>query len=291
MLRGFDCLDSAENMVSCKPPVSSQSSILSSNAGKSIEVAPEVLYIGLCLPINCRMVLSLHECQECGTCTPDPTNDFKNSSNTWKVPENQSSNDLVLHSIDNCLVCKKWYTLKKVEISDITTDETDEDSLFIENPKSSSPCENKAENTVSSIKYKGRENVKLFNSSISSNLSSTEGISGNHEDSSLNTSLIYKEIMRFVTNMSSSIALKSSEQGLLNLKQKFPKIFQDICLYTEISLYLANYSFRLGARRFLQELFWDASFHEIYMDAEALLKGLEITPKTITLPKSESSET
>ncbi|XP_023229474.1 rapamycin-insensitive companion of mTOR-like [Centruroides sculpturatus] len=286
---GFDCLDLTENIVSCKPSASSQSSTLSSSVGKSSEVSSEVLYIGLSLPVDYRMILSLHECQECGTCASDTQNDERETLNIWKMPENQSSNNgLVLHSTNNCLVCKKWYTLKKVELADVTTDETDEDN-FLENRELSSPCESKIENEV--LPLKCNDDVKTMNVSVSSLTSPSSTETKNYvlnEESSFNTSMIYKEIMRFVTNMSSSIALKSSEQGLLNLKQKFPKIFQDICLYTEISLYLANYSFRLGARRFLQELFWDASFHEIYTDAEALL---ETIPKTVSLPTVESSET
>ena len=43
--------------------------------------------------------------------------------------------------------------------------------------------------------------------------------------------------------------------SLLSLKQKFPKAFQDLCFYSEVSYLLGACSFRLTARRFIQELF------------------------------------
>ncbi|GFQ72567.1 rapamycin-insensitive companion of mTOR [Trichonephila clavata] len=98
-----------------------------------------------------------------------------------------------------------------------------------------------------------------------------------YRDDSLNSQyLIRKEAMHYVTNLCSSIAVKASEQGLLNLKQKFPSSFQDICLYSEISYYMANYNFRLNARRFLQELFLDVSFEQLQLEAEAVISIISI---------------
>lgn len=44
------------------------------------------------------------------------------------------------------------------------------------------------------------------------------------------------------------------------LKQKFPSAFQDLCLYTELSVVMSKYNLRLLLRRFLQELFLDNTF-------------------------------
>ncbi|XP_077980982.1 rapamycin-insensitive companion of mTOR-like [Glandiceps talaboti] len=91
------------------------------------------------------------------------------------------------------------------------------------------------------------------------------------EDSPLGRSLIKKEVLRLVVNLSSSVAMKAQEQGLLNLKERFPLAFQDICLYSEIADLLGTYTFRLSARRFVQELFQDMVFAELYMEARAIL--------------------
>ena len=49
-----------------------------------------------------------------------------------------------------------------------------------------------------------------------------------------------------------------------SLKQKFAGLLRtDLCLYTEIHLLLAQYSFRLTSRRFLQELFEDVMFEDV----------------------------
>ncbi|GIX80144.1 rapamycin-insensitive companion of mTOR [Caerostris extrusa] len=97
-----------------------------------------------------------------------------------------------------------------------------------------------------------------------------------YKDDSNSQYLIRKEAMHYVTNLCSSVAVKASEQGLLNLKQKFPSSFQDICLYSEISYYMANYNFRLNARRFLQELFLDVAFEQLQMEAEAVVGIISI---------------
>ncbi|XP_014664644.1 PREDICTED: rapamycin-insensitive companion of mTOR-like [Priapulus caudatus] len=82
---------------------------------------------------------------------------------------------------------------------------------------------------------------------------------------------IRREVLKYIVNMSSSVAVKSAEQGLLTLKQRFPPAFQDLCLYSELAHLLATCRFRLSARRFLQELFQDATFAELYDDPRALL--------------------
>lgn len=48
-----------------------------------------------------------------------------------------------------------------------------------------------------------------------------------------------------------------------SLKQKFPKAFQDLCFYSEVSHLLGSCSFRLTARRFIQELFEDLDISKV----------------------------
>ncbi|CAG2101936.1 unnamed protein product [Medioppia subpectinata] len=83
-----------------------------------------------------------------------------------------------------------------------------------------------------------------------------------------------REILRFVTNLGGAVHAKQAEQGLLNLKQKCSQAFEDICLYSEVSLQLSTYNFRMSARRFLQELFLDVHFDQIYTEADAIVRGL-----------------
>lgn len=69
---------------------------------------------------------------------------------------------------------------------------------------------------------------------------------------------IRRDILKYVTNLSGSVASRPAENSLLNLKRKFGLVFQyDLGLYSEVCHQLAKYNFRLHARRFLQELFLD----------------------------------
>ena len=40
-----------------------------------------------------------------------------------------------------------------------------------------------------------------------------------------------------------------------SLKQRFPSTFKDVCFFSEICAIISSLSFRLNARRFIQELF------------------------------------
>ncbi|XP_069739810.1 rapamycin-insensitive companion of mTOR-like isoform X2 [Narcine bancroftii] len=91
--------------------------------------------------------------------------------------------------------------------------------------------------------------------------------------------LLRKEVLRLVINLSSSVGTKGHETGLLTIKEKFPHAFDDICLYSEVSNLLANCTFRLPSRRFIQELFQDVQFQPLYEEADttlALPKRVEV---------------
>ena len=52
------------------------------------------------------------------------------------------------------------------------------------------------------------------------------------------------------------------------LREQFPDVFQDLCLYSEVSALLSTYSFHLPARRFIQELFQDIKFEKVSLIKE-----------------------
>ena len=63
--------------------------------------------------------------------------------------------------------------------------------------------------------------------------------------------------------------------SLNSLKQRFPSGFQDICLYSELCLQLAEYNFRLSARKFLQEIFQDIDYSALRSQALDIVKRRE----------------
>ena len=60
------------------------------------------------------------------------------------------------------------------------------------------------------------------------------------------------------------------------MKQSNPEIFEDLCLYSEICLLLAEYSFRLFSRRFVHELFMDVDFKGMMVEPSKIL-GINLT--------------
>lgn len=67
-------------------------------------------------------------------------------------------------------------------------------------------------------------------------------------------------ILHHVQRMANPVCSKQSKLALLELKQKHPSSFQDVCLYSEVCRALGRGTYRMNARRFLQELFLDLHF-------------------------------
>ncbi|XP_046984569.1 rapamycin-insensitive companion of mTOR isoform X2 [Schistocerca americana] len=93
------------------------------------------------------------------------------------------------------------------------------------------------------------------------------------EDIVLSKSFVRKQILKNIERMSNPVWTKISKQSLLQLKQKYPASFQDVCLYSEVSYKLAHSTYRLMARRFIQELFLDLTFDVLYEEPVAILSS------------------
>ncbi|KAJ8687622.1 hypothetical protein QAD02_023416 [Eretmocerus hayati] len=83
---------------------------------------------------------------------------------------------------------------------------------------------------------------------------------------------IRREILRHVQRLANPVFYRYSRQTLLRLRQQHPNVFQDVCLYSEVAARLANNSYRIQARRFLQELFLDFSFDILYEEPLRIIK-------------------
>lgn len=71
---------------------------------------------------------------------------------------------------------------------------------------------------------------------------------------------------------------KQAKMALLELKQKKPLSFQNICLYSEVCRIIGHFRYRMSARRFLQELFLDLDFDTFYNEpVDILLRRNKIT--------------
>ena len=74
------------------------------------------------------------------------------------------------------------------------------------------------------------------------------------------------------------------------MKQSNPEIFEDLCLYSEICLLLAEYSFRLFSRRFVHELFMDVDFKGMMVEPSKIL-GINLTSNAVAIDTSIKTST
>lgn len=82
---------------------------------------------------------------------------------------------------------------------------------------------------------------------------------------------ITANILRHVQRMANPVWTKQSKIALLELRQKHPATFQDICLYSEVCKALSKNTYRLNARRFLQELFLELDFDQFYAEPTEIM--------------------
>eukprot|EP00795_Rhopilema_esculentum_P004460 gene4460-20703_t len=83
--------------------------------------------------------------------------------------------------------------------------------------------------------------------------------------------LVHKEVLRLIVNLSSSVASKASQQGLITLKDQYPWAFEDLCLYSQMMDQLGTYTFRLSMRRFIQAMFENINYISVFHQADAIL--------------------
>lgn len=145
------------------------------------------------------------------------------------------------HNKNECLVCCRSKVLHK---------SIDTVSLIIQEPKDLAS-----------------QNGKIRDSDVS--FYSPESIIS---DDSANTNMpdrIGNTILRNVVKMANPIMFKACRKILMELKQKYPQSFQDVCLYSEICKHMSQCSFRMTVRRFVQEIFLDLNY-------ECLSSGVEV---------------
>ncbi|XP_014226936.1 rapamycin-insensitive companion of mTOR [Trichogramma pretiosum] len=83
-----------------------------------------------------------------------------------------------------------------------------------------------------------------------------------------------RDVLKHAQRLSNPVYYRQSRQYLLRLRQQYPEVFQDACVYSEVAARLANNTYRLQARRFLQELFLDSSFPLLYEEPLTILKSV-----------------
>ncbi|XP_061709470.1 LOW QUALITY PROTEIN: uncharacterized protein LOC133519480 [Cydia pomonella] len=97
------------------------------------------------------------------------------------------------------------------------------------------------------------------------------GLEGGSGDSGRAASAPQAELLHHVRCMSNPIYLRQTRSAVLSLKQKHPDVFRSACVYSDVCGQLARATYLMCARRFLHELFLDASFECFAAEPRALL--------------------
>lgn len=175
----------------------------------------------------------------------------------------------VKHNRNECLMCCRTRVINKI---------VDMTSLNIQEPRDLAS-----------------QNGKIADSDVS--FYSPESIIS---DDSANTNMpdrISNTILRNVMRMANPIMFKACRKILMELKQKYPQSFQDVCLYSEISKQMSRCSYRMSVRRFIQEIFLDLNFEafnsgvELVLDvAQQRLTDLKLLNNSKLLPLSPPTQ-
>lgn len=122
-----------------------------------------------------------------------------------------------------------------------------------------------------------RENLTSMNGKIRDSDVSFYSPESIVSDDSANTNMpdrISNVILRNCMKMANPILFKNCRKILMELKQKYPQSFQDLCLYSEVCKYMSSCSYRMTVRRFIQEIFLDLNYDQLYNtnDIDLILK-------------------
>ncbi|XP_050401999.1 rapamycin-insensitive companion of mTOR [Patella vulgata] len=243
----------------------------------SLSASSSDRFVGLSLPVDISMVFEVIEGEDSRSysstfnTTPDVNQPLFLSGLKIAVPEYVPplSKDINLeHETSTCLACVRLHCSSKPSsqkaFRDMPSLETDDENIGFD----------KTVRTIKTERPRGDSLLEASSVTPGSLTSTTDSDAGSKkicEDDAHGKIIVRKEVLRLLISLSSSIGMKSSEQGLLVLKQKFPKTFQDLCFYSEVGHILATYSFRLGARRFTQELFEELDITSLQEDAKQML--------------------
>ncbi|XP_014205206.1 rapamycin-insensitive companion of mTOR-like [Copidosoma floridanum] len=101
---------------------------------------------------------------------------------------------------------------------------------------------------------------------------SDDSVTGSEVDFRKSLDKPRKDVLKHTQQLANPVFHKESRQSLLMLRQQYPAVFEDECMYSEVAAHLASNMYRIQARRFLQELFLDSSFDKLYEEISAILK-------------------
>ncbi|XP_076231374.1 rapamycin-insensitive companion of Tor [Calliopsis andreniformis] len=83
---------------------------------------------------------------------------------------------------------------------------------------------------------------------------------------------LQRKILTHTQRLANPVWYRHSRETLLGLRQLHSEKFQDTCLFSDVAAHLGSGTYRMPARRFLQELFLDSTFDALYVEPARILK-------------------
>ncbi|XP_046679270.1 rapamycin-insensitive companion of mTOR-like isoform X3 [Homalodisca vitripennis] len=249
----------------------------------SVEESTGPCYLGICLP---QHIIDLFPVEELPVRPEDPHLDNASTtgmdvsscdSETDTGPEGEADRSMTKprpvakrrHDRTSCLLCSvskianprqtRW---RKISASSHRT-RTETESSY-------GGAGNDGESPVM-VQWQSKGGLEGITSVDSSSTDITTTGPRSVGDNFKSRSVIRKEILRLADQLCNPVLTRTCKQSLLQLKQQYSDVFNDVCVYSDICAIMASASLKITSRRFLQELFLDAPFSEIYEDPLALL--------------------
>ncbi|KAG1659079.1 Rapamycin-insensitive companion of mTOR [Nymphon striatum] len=189
-----------------------------SSSTVSAEVNEEsAKYMGVCLPIDAMMIFSVYD-------EVEVIDSLSEGLEQLEFPISRNDTGLSFHSLQNCIACHK---IVRTEINEVEFNHNLESPSEEVVQLSGIHSGKKVSPASGALMATSETPVTSLTGSCTSNSSADLGTSSGIQGCSKLAS-IQQEIIRIIMNLSSSVAVKSAEQSLLNMKQKFPAVFQDL---------------------------------------------------------------
>ncbi|GLH11487.1 Rapamycin-insensitive companion of mTOR [Gryllus bimaculatus] len=189
------------------------------------------------------------------------------------IPSQQtlgSRKDNRLHAASLCMVCSRFHSSRKISVgSSRHRTDTESSQGGLESPILCPPRRHKSQSFSSG----GAETLAWNTPTESLASSNSPRQIADEARHATSQKLLRREILKHVNRMSNPVWAKLSKQALIQLKQKNPSVFQDVCLYSAVSQRLASCSYRYVARRFIQELFLDLNVDVLYEESNNILQN------------------
>lgn len=208
------------------------------------------------------------------------TSETQTATGQINIMESMSDVGLVSSMSDVSTTSKKWRMVSKHDRNECLYCARQRDSRM------NSSCISSDLNISASTSRKKSYQSQLM-ATLDVSYNSPESV---FSEESVAADRVSGQILRHIQKLANPVWSKQSKQALLELKNKQPHAFQDICLYSEVCKALGKNTYRPGARRFIQEIFYDLDFDCFFIESNEILTRKEfLSDETLEIIETSDS--